>query len=137
MFSWGYVLLTVVSIALFCGVAVAGETDTKFGPSNPFYAASTLPFQAPPFDKIKSSDYQPAIEAGMAQQIQEVTRIADNPAPPTFENTIVRHGKDRAAVQSRVRVSSTRSPARTLTRCWRKCRRSKLPNWPLTRMPSS
>jgi peptidyl-dipeptidase Dcp len=89
MFSWGYVLLTAVSIALFCGVAVAGETDTKFGPSNPFYAASTLPFQAPPFDKIKSSDYQPAIEAGMAQQIQEVTRIADNPASPTFENTIV------------------------------------------------
>jgi len=89
MFSWGYVLLIAVSMALFCGVVVAGEPDTKFGPSNPFYTASTLPFQAPPFDKIKSSDYQPAIEAGMAQQIQEVTRIADNPAPPTFENTIV------------------------------------------------
>ncbi len=28
--------------------------------SNPFYAASTLPFQVPPFDKIKNSDYQPA-----------------------------------------------------------------------------
>ena len=42
----------------------------SFGPSNPFYAASTLPFQAPPFDKIKDSDYQPAIDAGMAQQTQ-------------------------------------------------------------------
>ena len=67
--SWRYVLLTAVAIALLCGAVVAGESDAKFGPSNPFYKASTLPFQAPPFDKIKDSDYQPAIEAGMAQQI--------------------------------------------------------------------
>jgi peptidyl-dipeptidase Dcp len=60
-----------------------------FGPSNPFYAESTLPFHAPPFDKIKDSDYQPAIDAGMAEQIREVEAIANNPAPPTFENTIV------------------------------------------------
>ena len=63
--------------------------ESKFGPSNPFYAASALPFQAPPFDKIKDSDYQPAIEAGMAEQRKEVREIADNPAPPTFENTLV------------------------------------------------
>jgi peptidyl-dipeptidase Dcp len=60
-----------------------------FGPSNPFYAPSTLPFQAPPFDKIKDSDYQPAIEAGMAQQKAEIQAIIDNPAAPTFDNTIV------------------------------------------------
>jgi peptidyl-dipeptidase Dcp len=60
-----------------------------FGPSNPFYAASTLPFQAPPFDKINDADYQPAIEAGIAQQRVEIEKIADNPAAPTFENTIV------------------------------------------------
>jgi peptidyl-dipeptidase Dcp len=61
----------------------------SFGPSNPFYAESTLPFHAPPFNKIKDSDYQPAIDAGMAEQITEVEAIANNPAPPTFENTIV------------------------------------------------
>ncbi len=60
-----------------------------FGPSNPFYAASTLPFEAPPFDKIKDTDYQPAIEAGMAQQLEEIRAIANNPAPPTFDNTLV------------------------------------------------
>jgi peptidyl-dipeptidase Dcp len=60
-----------------------------FGPTNPFYAPSTLPYQAPPFDKIKDSDYQPAIEAGMEEQRREVRAIADNPAPPTFENTFV------------------------------------------------
>jgi peptidyl-dipeptidase Dcp len=68
-------------------VAMAAQGD--FGPSNPFYTASSLPFQAPPFDKIKDSDYQPAIEAGMAQQIEEVRAIAENPAAPTFENTVV------------------------------------------------
>ena len=60
-----------------------------FGPDNPFYAPSTLPFQAPPFDKIHDSDYQPAIEAGMAQQLTEIRAIADNPDAPTFENTLV------------------------------------------------
>src|SRR5258706_16334709 len=65
----------------------AAETD--FGPSNPFYAESTLPFHEPPFDKIKDTDYQPAIEAGMAKQRAEVKAIANDPAAPTFENTIV------------------------------------------------
>jgi len=67
----------------------AVPSGTQFGPSNPFYAPSTLPLQAPPFDKIKDSDYQPAIEAGMAQQREEVRAIAENPDPPTFENTLV------------------------------------------------
>ena len=57
--------------------------------SNPFFAPSTLPFQAPPFDKITDSDYLPAIEAGMQRQLAEVQSIADNPAPPTFDNTLV------------------------------------------------
>ena len=48
-----------------------------------------MPYQAPPFDKIKDSDYQPAIDAGMAEQRKEVRAIADDPAPPTFENTLV------------------------------------------------
>jgi len=67
----------------------AEAASSEFGPSNPFYAPSTLPFQAPPFDKIKDSDYQPAIEAGMAQQREEVRAIAENSAAPTFENTLV------------------------------------------------
>lgn len=83
-------------MAIFAAVASAGaqahDTAAKaanFGPSNPFYAPSTLPFHAPPFDKIKDSDYQPALEAGMAEQIKEVEAIANDPAAPTFDNTIV------------------------------------------------
>ena len=70
-------------------VAKAQNKPASFGPDNPFYAQSTLPFHAPPFDRIKDSDYQPAIDAGMAAQIEEVGKIANNPAPATFENTIV------------------------------------------------
>ncbi len=75
--------------ALSAGAAWANEAKTQFGPSNPFYAPSKLPFQAPPFDKIKDDDYQPAIEAGMAQQLAEIEAIANDPAPPTFANTFV------------------------------------------------
>jgi peptidyl-dipeptidase Dcp len=76
-----------MAIASSATADLAAAAD--FGPNNPFFAPSTLPFQAPPFDKIKDSDYQPAIEAGMAQQREEIKTIADNPAAPTFENTIV------------------------------------------------
>jgi peptidyl-dipeptidase Dcp len=56
--------------------------------SNPFAAASTLPFQAPPYDKIKNADYQPAIEAGMREQLAEMNRIGAQKDAPTFANTI-------------------------------------------------
>jgi peptidyl-dipeptidase Dcp len=84
-------MLTLVAVSLPVAESniLASDAKVQFGPSNPFYAPSPLPLQAPPFDKIKDSDYQPAIEAGMAQQIEEVRVIADNPAPPTFENTLV------------------------------------------------
>ncbi|WP_066092995.1 peptidyl-dipeptidase Dcp [Xanthomonas massiliensis] len=55
--------------------------------ANPLLAASTLPFQAPPFDKIQDSDYLPAFEEGMKQHLAEIRTIADNPEPPTFANT--------------------------------------------------
>jgi peptidyl-dipeptidase Dcp len=56
--------------------------------AGPFAAPSTLPFQAPRFDLIKDSDYQPAFETAMADHLAEVRRIAANPAAPTFDNTI-------------------------------------------------
>jgi peptidyl-dipeptidase Dcp len=57
--------------------------------ANPFFEPSPLPFQAPQFDRIKDSDFQPAIEEGMKRQLAEIEKIADDPAPPTFDNTIV------------------------------------------------
>jgi peptidyl-dipeptidase Dcp len=57
--------------------------------SNPFFHPSPLPFQAPQFNLIKDSDFEPAIDEGMNRQLEEIERIANNPARPTFENTIV------------------------------------------------
>ncbi len=82
-------VLMASGIVLVGSNGVAAAADNQFGPSNPFYAASTLPLQAPPFDKIKDTDYQPAFEAGMELQRAEVRKIADNPEAPTFENTVV------------------------------------------------
>jgi peptidyl-dipeptidase Dcp len=64
-------------------------TSATLPASNPFAKPSTLPLQAPDFSKIKDSDYLPALLAGMAQQKREVLQIANNPAPPTFANTVV------------------------------------------------
>jgi peptidyl-dipeptidase Dcp len=75
-------------MVLTCGAGAQTKSQI-FGESNPFYATSTLPFHAPPFDRIRDSDYQPAIEAGIAAQLKEIDAIANNPAPPDFENTFV------------------------------------------------
>ena len=73
-------LLNVAQItAVFAG-------DLK---DNPLAAESVLPYQYPPFDKIKDEHFIPAIEAGMRDQLTEIEPIANNPEKPTFDNTIV------------------------------------------------
>jgi peptidyl-dipeptidase Dcp len=62
--------------------------QAAFDAANPFLTESTLPFHAPPFDKIKDTDYQPAIEEGMKDQLAEIEKIANDPAPPSFANTL-------------------------------------------------
>jgi peptidyl-dipeptidase Dcp len=56
--------------------------------ANPFFEKSPLPYQAPPFDRIKDSDFQPAIEEGMTRELAEMQAIANNPEAPTFANTV-------------------------------------------------
>ncbi len=55
---------------------------------NPLLSKSALPFHAPQFDQIKDADFLPALEAGIKEERAEIQRIADNAAPPTFDNTI-------------------------------------------------
>jgi peptidyl-dipeptidase Dcp len=83
-------LVLIATIALSLVLSVRAQTPgPALSASNLFYAPSMLPFQAPPFDKIKDSDYQPAFEAGIAARMKEVDAIANNPAPPDFANTLV------------------------------------------------
>lgn len=64
------------------------EDVAVFGPDNPFYQPSSLPFGVPPFDRIRNEDYEPALVAGMAEHVAEIDLITRNEAAPTFENTI-------------------------------------------------
>ncbi|HET7163046.1 MAG TPA: M3 family metallopeptidase, partial [Rhodanobacteraceae bacterium] len=92
-------ILSVACCALLAGTvgvnahAAASTASAKAVGSavtaNPFYKASTLPFEAPDFSKIKNSDFQPAIEEGMKLQRAEIEKVANDPAAPTFDNTIV------------------------------------------------
>jgi len=66
----------------------AGAKTATAPAANPFFKASTLQYQAPPFDKITDADFQPAMEEGMKQQLAEIEKIAEQSAAPTFANTI-------------------------------------------------
>jgi peptidyl-dipeptidase Dcp len=57
--------------------------------NNPLLSESSLPYHLPPFDKIRDDDFLPAIEQGMGRHLQEIQNIVDDPAKPTFDNTIV------------------------------------------------
>ena len=56
--------------------------------TNPLLTSSELPYGAPPFSQIKSSDYLPAFEEGFKQHKKEIDAIASNPEEPNFANTI-------------------------------------------------
>ena len=93
--SRNFVLAAAISLALAACTGNTPEAVTEKTPAtapaaaqNPLLVASTLPFGAPMFDKIKDADYLPAFEEGMKQHLAEMRKIADNPEPATFENTI-------------------------------------------------
>jgi|KBSSwiStaDraftv2_1062776.scaffolds.fasta_scaffold00104_57 peptidyl-dipeptidase Dcp len=88
------ILLATAAIAIAAGPVAAAPaarhaTSATLAASNPFAQPSPLALQAPDFSKIKDSDYLPAILAGMAEQKREMMAIANNPAPATFNNTLV------------------------------------------------
>lgn len=55
---------------------------------NPFLKEWKTPYGIPPFDKIETSDYIPAIKAGIEEHAKQIELIANNPDGPTFKNTI-------------------------------------------------
>ena len=56
---------------------------------NPLLAPWTGPWGGvPPFGRFKPADLRPALETAMAENLAEIDRIAADPAPPTFDNTI-------------------------------------------------
>ena len=78
----------LVPLGLSTTTACAATAPAVLAATNPLAADSTLYFHAPAFDRIKDSDYRDALEVGMTQQLADTQAIADNPAAPTFDNTI-------------------------------------------------
>src|SRR5438132_12789334 len=88
----------IVAFSIPLAVGLVSARAVVFAPTNaarrapvanPLLTPSSLPFQAPPFDRIKDDDFAPALESGIQQHRAEVDRIANNPAAPTFDNTLV------------------------------------------------
>ena len=65
------------------------STNNLWNDTNPFYKESQLPYHTADFSKIKNEDFKPALLEGMAEQLIEINKIANNSATPTFENTLV------------------------------------------------
>src|SRR5438552_18190870 len=94
-----------LAVGLVSASAVAlaqTNVESRGTMANPLLAPSSLPFQAPPFDRIKDDDFAPAFESGIQQRRAEVDRIANNSVAPTFDNTLValeRSGQTLTRVQ--------------------------------------
>ncbi len=56
--------------------------------NNPLLQKSTLPNQAPHFDRIKTEHYLPAIEKAIEIARANIEKIKNNEEAPTFENTL-------------------------------------------------
>ncbi len=86
-------LFTLMSVSLLlagCGdeampTVVLPEIDT----TNPLLAEWETPHQTPPFELIKLEHYKPAFQTAIAVSRAEVDAIVNNPAKPTFANTIL------------------------------------------------
>ena len=84
-------LLTGLGLAtLLAGSAAAAPaTLPSTTAANPLLAPWSGPYGGvPPFEAARVEHFQPALEAAMAEQLAEVDRIASNPEPATFANTI-------------------------------------------------
>jgi peptidyl-dipeptidase Dcp len=86
-------------IASFAGAGLAalvaaGTAQAATAPEAKLHSPLLAPWSGPyggvpPFEKVKVEDFQPALETAMAEALAEIDKVASDPAPPTFENTIV------------------------------------------------
>jgi len=93
-------LLTLLSAtALLWGCSDSNESKLTQSPEtvapptveaevNPFFEEWDTPYGIPPFDSIKDEHYKPAVEAAVAELLEEIAVIRDNPEPATFKNTV-------------------------------------------------
>ena len=57
--------------------------------NNPFLQPYNTPHDTTPFDRIKITDFEPAIREGMKIEDEEIANITGNKSEPDFENTVL------------------------------------------------
>jgi peptidyl-dipeptidase Dcp len=82
------VMSSVFMFALLQTQKINAQNDsTKM--TNPLLQKSKLQYQAPVFDKIKDEYFKPAFDYSLKLHDKEIDKIANNPAKPSFENTVL------------------------------------------------
>ena len=83
------------------------SSTSQAGENNILLQAFKGPYGGvPAFDKMSLSDLEPAFEKAMAINLKEIEAIANNPAPPTFENVIVALEKAGVKTGSLVKIGN-------------------------------
>ena len=74
-----------------CALLLATQSFSTMAETheNPFLKPYETKYEIPPFDKITTADFIPAIEAGIKEQDQNLRAITMNRAMPDFDNTIL------------------------------------------------
>ena len=80
---------TLMTIGIASAMTMQFSACKEAQRENPLLVESQLPFGAPDFSKIQTSDYLPAFEEAIKQQRDNIQKIVDNPDSATFENTIL------------------------------------------------
>jgi peptidyl-dipeptidase Dcp len=86
-------LVLLFAIAMIAAILVKSDNHSSamnLNPdNNPLLAKWEGPYGGvPPFNRVEIPLFKPALEAAMAEQLAEIQKIANDPAPPDFENTI-------------------------------------------------
>jgi len=80
---------TILTIGMTSVMMLTFNACQQSSRENPLLADSSLPFSAPDFSKIQTSDYLPAFEAAIQQTRDNIQAIVDCQDSATFENTIL------------------------------------------------
>ncbi len=81
--------LAVFFVLLSCQTKEKNDKTMNSSKQNPLLTEWNTPFGVPPFDKIKSEDYLPALKKGVEEKRADIEAIINNKERPTFENTIL------------------------------------------------
>ncbi len=79
----------VVATVVLSGACKKKTAENPELANNPFMKEWNTPYGVPPFEEIKTTDYLPAIQEGMRQQMENIQAICDSKEEPTFANTII------------------------------------------------